>query len=182
MELLQAAGYTFALGPYPDVDESVPADCPAVEAALRIAVRKAAAVADVAREGMVLTADTLVVHEDVPLGKPADEAGARAMLRRLSGAAHEVATGVAIAGPDGAGGVRVESGLAVTQVRFRELNDDEIVAYVESGEPLDKAGAYAIQGGAAGFVASIDGPRDNVIGLPMDLVRDLFARFAGLAG
>ena len=123
---------------------------------------------------LVLGADTIVECEGRCLGKPADAAEARAMLRALSGCTHQVVTGVALV--DAATG-RAEADAAVTDVTFRELTDAEIAAYVESGEPFGKAGAYAVQGLAALFVEGIQGSPSNVIGLPLTLVQDLLRRF-----
>ncbi len=123
---------------------------------------------------LVLGADTIVECEGRCLGKPADAAEARAMLRALSGRTHQVVTGVALV--DAATG-RAEADAAVTDVTFRELTDAEIAAYVESGEPFGKAGAYAIQGLAALFVEAIHGSPSNVIGLPLTLIQDLLRRF-----
>jgi len=182
--LLKAAGIPFEPGPFPDVDERVPRGpggeplAPAATVQL-LAERKALAAVRMAPDRRVLAADTLVFLDGRPLGKPADAAEAAAMLRALSRRTHEVATGAALAGPDGAGGVRMRSGAAVTQVRFRSLGDDEIEAYVRSREPLDKAGAYAVQGGAAGFVEALEGDRDTVIGLSVRLVRELLEAWAG---
>lgn len=182
--LLQAAGIPFETGAFPDVDEHVPSGpggevlAPATTVQL-LAERKAMAAVRLAPDRRVLAADTLVFLEGRPLGKPADAEEAVAMLQALSCRTHEVATGAALAGPDGAGGVRRHSGAAVTQVRFRELGDDEIEAYVRSGEPFDKAGAYAVQGGAAGFVEALEGDRDTVIGLSLRLVHELLEAWDG---
>ncbi len=112
-----------------------------------------------------LGADTIVTVGGDILGKPGDEREARSMLRRLSGRPHEVLTGVALYD-----GRRCAQLCERTAVRFRNLTDREIDAYVSSGEPLDKAGAYAIQGDAAGFVDSLSGSRSNVVGLPVRAV------------
>jgi septum formation protein len=101
------------------------------------------------------------------LAKPLDVPHAREMLRQLSDREHLVITGVCVASADG-----VQTFSDTTRVRFRRLNDVEITAYVATGEPMDKAGAYAIQGGAAGFVSSVDGSLTNVIGLPIERLRD----------
>ncbi|MGK4002968.1 Maf family protein [Sorangium sp. So ce1036] len=125
--------------------------------------------------GAVLVADTAVILDETPLGKPRDEADARAMLRALSGREHQVWTRFAIAG-----GGRIELAAAavpgrdealhaetvMTRVRFRALGDDEVASYAATGEGLDKAGAYAIQGVGAFAVARIDGSYSNVVGLP----------------
>jgi len=122
---------------------------------------------------MVLGADTIVVVDGEILGKPGDDEEARAMLRRLSGRDHEVWTGVALAVRAEGAEPELHSRSCRTLVRFRALTDAEIDAYVASGEPADKAGAYGIQGGAAAFVESIEGDYDNVVGLPLATVRDL---------
>lgn len=175
--MLTDAGYVFELGPFPDVDETPSPGLDPLAAVCELARRKAQAVASAGVDKLVLTADTLVFADGEALGKPRDEAEARAMLARLSGRTHQVATGVGLVGPDGRGGTRVEAEAASTRVRFRTLDPTEIEAYVATGEPLDKAGAYAIQGGAAAFVASIEGSWDTVVGLPLDVVRRLIARF-----
>ena len=110
----------------------------------------------------VLSADTTLDVDGVIVGKPADEAEAAAILKHLSGRAHRVLTAVAIARGD-----TIEHALSISEVRFRVLGDDEIRRYVRSGEPLDKAGAYGIQGHAAIFVASIAGSHSGIVGLPL---------------
>jgi septum formation protein len=114
--------------------------------------------------GLVIGSDTIVVSRGRGLGKPADADAATAMLRRLSGCRHDVFTGVAAIDT-----VRRRSatGSACSRVVFRRLSEDEIRDYVRTGEPMDKAGAYAIQGRAGRFVAGVAGPVDNVIGLPV---------------
>lgn len=168
--LLAAAGVPFERGPAPDVDETPPPGVPAAAVAEALARRKAAVAAARAPQRTVLTADTVVVLDDLALSKPADPADARRMLAALSGREHLVVTGVAVAR-----GPRVESGCDVARVRFRPLRDDEIAAYVATGEPLDKAGAYALQGGAAAFVSRVDGRADTVVGLPVPLALALVA-------
>lgn len=114
----------------------------------------------------VLAADTLVCVENEVLGKPVDEADAARMIRLLSGRSHWVYTGVCLLLPDGT--VREE--VCGTKVCFAELDEDEILRYAASGEPMDKAGAYAVQGRAGAFVRSIHGSPTNVIGLPLETV------------
>lgn len=167
--LLQAAGYRFTVEPT-WTDERVAPGTPPVEAAVELAVRKALA-ARRPHGAWVLAADTLLDLDGEILGKPRDAEDARRILASLGGRDHWVVTGVAVRPPDG----ELRTGLGQTRVRFRDLAPDEIAAYVATGEPLDKAGAYAIQGGAAAFVADVLGPRDNVVGLPMDVVRTLLA-------
>jgi septum formation protein len=121
--------------------------------------------------GAILVADTAVILDDQILGKPRGEAEARAMIRALSGREHEVWTRFAIAGPDGSAGSAAtplpHAETVITRVRFRALQDEEIAGYAATGEGLDKAGAYAIQGVGAFAVARIEGSYSNVMGLPV---------------
>ena len=117
---------------------------------------------------MVLGADTTVTLDNAILGKPEDAADAARMLRLLSGRTHRVVTGVALVTQKGA-----EVAAEVTAVRFLTLSDEEIAEYVATGEPLDKAGAYAIQGRAARWIPRIEGCYFNVMGLPLALVSSL---------
>ena len=128
------------------------------------------------RASVVLAADTVVAIDDAVLGKPVDRDEAREMLQRLSGLEHRVLTGFCVVGPGG----EMEEAVVATRVRFRDLEAAEIEAYLDTGEPFDKAGAYAIQGGAAAFVAAIDGSYTNVVGLPQDEVAEALGRFIRL--
>lgn len=130
----------------------------------RWALRKALSARENSRAntGLIFAADTIVIHRGNGLGKPKDAKEATAMLQLLSGDTHEVITGVAVSARNGH-----SAGAAESRVRFRRLTRREITDYVASGEPYDKAGAYAIQGRAGAFVTSVDGPIDNVIGLPV---------------
>jgi len=165
--LLEEAGIPFRVVEV-DVEEWAPARGDPHEVALENARRKAAATP--AGDGPVLAADTVVACGDVLLGKPRDAAHAREILRSLSGTVHSVVTGVAVRSR---GGVRTRS--VETRVTMREWTNDEIEAYVASGEPEGKAGAYAIQETADRYVTALDGPRDNVVGLPVAAVRELLA-------
>lgn len=163
-----------------DVEERLlPGELPAV-AARRLAERKAAAVGAEAGE-VVLAADTIVALGDEALGKPADAAEAEAMLARLSGREHDVFTGLALLRAG-----RMESSVERTRVRFRSLAPREPAEYVATGEALDKAGAYGIQGRGAALVERIEGDYSNVVGLPVRLLLSLLDRqglrydFAGL--
>ena len=167
--LLEEAGIPFTVQAS-WVDERVAPGTPPAQAAVELAVRKAEAV-PAPPGAWVLAADTLLDLDGEILGKPRDEADARRILARLSGREHWVVTGVALRAPRA--GLR--TGLEQTRVTFRPLSAEEIAAYVATGEPMDKAGAYAVQGGAARFVAEVRGPMDNVVGLPMDLARRLLA-------
>jgi septum formation protein len=173
-ELLHAAGFTFGVDAA-DLDETpregeLPADC-----VRRLAEAKARAVAVRHPDAMVLGADTTVVAGGEMLAKPADAAEAAAMLQRLQGRSHEVLTGVAlVCGP----WARVA--VASTTVWFAPMNAAEIAAYVATGEPMDKAGAYGVQGVASRYVTRLDGSYTNVVGLPVALVHALLAEYPGL--
>jgi septum formation protein len=168
-ELLRRLDLEFAVR-FPDVDESLlPGEDPAA-AAQRLARLKAeAAVEDGA---LVIGCDTLVVHRGRILVKPGNAAGAVEMLEQLQGERHVVYTGVALAAPD-----RVESAVEATRVWFRSLDARECEEYVGTEEPMDKAGAYGIQGFGAAIVERIEGDYFNVMGLPCKLLLDLFRRF-----
>jgi len=168
-ELLAAAGIEFTVRAA-DVDET-PLDNEAPrDYVLRIAEAKARAV-QAADDETVLTADTTVVLGNEIMGKPKDAADAARMLRALAGQRHEVITAICLRRDD-----RVVTDIASTAVWFAPLSDAEISEYVASGEPMDKAGAYAIQGLASKFIDRIEGSYSNVVGLPMSLVyRDLKA-------
>jgi septum formation protein len=156
------------------VDESLLEGEDGAVAAERLARLKASAVEETG--GLpVLGADTVVLCDGAILGKPVSPGDAVRMLRSLSGRTHEVVTGVALALGD-----KLSSGLERTTVRFGALTEAQIAWYVDTGEPLDKAGAYHIDGGAAAFIESLSGSPSNVAGLPLRLVLDL-AREAGLA-
>lgn len=161
--MLRAAGIVFdvLVG---DVDESRLDDEPPAVYVARLAEAKARAVAGRVPGRTVLGADTVVVAGDRVLGKPADAADASRMLETLSGRTHLVLTGVCVVAP-GRQAVQVAS----TAVEFRSLDPAEIRWYVASGEPMDKAGAYAIQGLASRFVTRIEGSYSNVVGLPVEL-------------
>lgn len=171
-ELLALLGLDFEVRP-PDVDESrLPGEEPHAYVE-RLARAKAAAVA--APDAVALGGDTVVVHHGMVLGKPAHPAEARTMLRRLSGDDHQVVSGVAVAVSEG-GRLMVESMVVSALVRFATMTDTEIDSYVGSGEPLDKAGAYAIQERGGVFVESIEGHPSTVVGLPLPAARRLLAR------
>jgi septum formation protein len=163
-ELLRLVGIEHTVIPA-DIDEDYPpGEAPAVYAE-RLAREKAGAI-DRA-DAVVIGSDTIVVVDGDVLGKPRDREQAVAMLRRLSGRAHVVMTGVAVAWRG-----RMSSGVEEVSVTFRALSDDEIRRYVETGEPMDKAGAYGIQGFGATIVDRVDGDYFAVMGLPLNrLVR-----------
>jgi len=164
-ELLRAAGIDFDVEPA-NVDETLNSGETAREYVARLAEAKARAVHARDGERTVLAADTVVVVDSEILGKPLDETDARRMLRLLSGRSHDVLTAVSIFHPGEIVDTRVDS----TRVEFDPLSDADIDWYVTTGEPLDKAGAYAVQGLASRFVPRIDGSYSNVVGLPIALV------------
>lgn len=164
-QLLAAAGLTF------EVIESGVAEVrlegeAANDYALRMATEKVRAVSIQAPDAIVVGADTIVVCDGEILEKPASPADARRMLRMLSDNTHVVITAFAIART----GSILHREPVESRVTFRTLTDSEISEYLETGEPFDKAGAYGIQGLGGGFIASVEGSRDNVMGLPTDRV------------
>ena len=160
-ELLTLVGLAHEVRPA-DVDETPHADEQPVPHAERLARAKAETLAARERDAVVVAADTIVVIDDLILGKPGDAAEARTMLRRLAGRTHTVFTAVAVA-RDG----RTVSGVEEVRVTFRALDDAEIAAYVATGEPMDKAGSYGIQGFGATIVERIEGDYFAVMGLPL---------------
>lgn len=168
-ELLGRLGVAFAVRPV-DLDETQRPGEPPGDYVLRLAVEKAAAVA---RAGeLVLAADTTVVLDEETLGKPADPADARATLARLAGRDHVVLTGVALVEP---GAERRSAAVVTSGVTMAAMSEEEIGWYVATGEPLDRAGSYSIQGLGSLFVEAVDGNYSNVVGLPVPAVYRLFA-------
>lgn len=157
-----------------DVDESVLDNENPADYVQRLAQTKAEAVAARIERGIVLGADTTVVLDNEIIGKPTDLADARGMLEKLSGCWHEVLTGVALVSKT-ENNQTSKIAFEQTRVRFAELSKIEIEHLIEFGEPLDKAGAYAVQGAAALFIERIEGDYWNVVGLPIQLVYRLFS-------
>lgn len=170
-ELLSRAGYAFEVI-VSAVDETLPQGATPGEAVETLARRKAKAVSDRSPGAVVLGCDTVVALGGRILGKPADEAEAKTMLRRLSGCTHTVYSGVCVT--DGA---RETVFHTATDVTFYPLSDDTIAAYVATGEPMDKAGAYGIQGLGCVLVARIAGDYSNVVGLPLSESARVLASF-----
>lgn len=166
-ELLAAAGFKFDVEP-PDVDERRLSGETPEQYVERMACLKARTIGDRHPEQPVLGADTVVVIDGDVLGKPVTPDDAAAMLRRLSGRAHQVLTGVAVAWQG-----RLSSAVEATTVWMEPISVGDLAEYVSSGEPLDKAGAYAIQGLASRFVSRIEGSYANVVGLPVAKVAAL---------
>ena len=173
-ELLAAAGFAFEVLAI-DVDEAPMAGEDPKAYVVRLAIDKASRVAALRPGEVVLGADTTVVVDGRILGKPADAAEAGEMLRLLRGRMHEVHTGVAIVDASG-----VRSAADTTRVWFDAMTDEDISAYVASGEPVDRAGAYAIQGLASRFIPRIEGSYTNVVGLPVALVSGILKAGAAI--
>lgn len=178
-QLLEAAGFSLTIVPA-DIDETRHEGETPSHLVERLACQKAEAtrlaLTGKASDNVLLAADTIVWTEDGDvLGKPADEKAACAMLRELSGRAHHVSTGVCLMQLDhAANAVATRSFVETTRVSFFDLTDEEIRAYVASGEPMDKAGAYGIQGKGRLLVSGIEGDWANVVGLPVArVVREL---------
>jgi nucleoside triphosphate pyrophosphatase len=169
-QILETLGLAFEVTTT-DLDESRRPDEPPAAYVERLARAKAESQAG---QGLiVIGADTTVVHDGRVLGKPSHPEEARSMLRRLQGAEHEVFTGMAVASWDN--GVQVRSLVDVTTVRMVTMTDDEIADYVDTGEPMDKAGSYALQGVGGVFVESVSGSPFTVIGLPVHLLPRLMS-------
>ena len=169
-EILRSVGWEFETKPV-EIDETLSAGEAAVAYVERLAREKAEAAMRLVPDGLVLGADTTVVVDKDVMGKPCDEADARQMLGRLSGRWHTVLTGVALI--TGGESYRCVVAHEATRVRFASISDDEISWYLSTGEPMGKAGAYAIQGRAALFIEKIEGDYWNVVGLPMRLVYNM---------
>jgi len=173
-ELLIQAGIAFTVQPS-DIDESHrPGESP-IAFTQRLAREKAEAIFAKHPQATVLGADTIVVCNEEILGKPADAQDAARMLQMLSGRVHQVITGVALISPYG-----IQTQTDTTTVAMRKISEEEIKIYIATGEPMDKAGAYAIQGGAAPFITHIEGDYTNVVGLPVKLVQQMLSRLAGV--
>lgn len=169
-EILQAVGWPFTQTAA-NIDETRREAEDAIAYVKRLAQTKAETVASQIGEGLVLGADTVVVVEGEILGQPGGDDSARRMLELLNGKWHEVLTGVALVRASAAQRTLVEHEL--TRVRFCEMSADEIEWYVSTGEPKDKAGAYAIQGHGGIFIREIEGDYFNIVGLPIRLVYEM---------
>jgi septum formation protein len=181
-ELLREAGIPSEVDPAHIAEDQAPGEAPLVYA-LRLAEEKARAVATRHPGCYVLGADTIVVVDSEVLGKPVDAADAARMLRKLSGRGHEVTTAVSLVSPslvtprlaasEGGAPAKADTRSCTTKVFFREIAEEEIQKYVAGGEPMDKAGAYAIQGGAAQWADRMEGEYSNVVGLPLQLIAEM---------
>ena len=171
-ELLHRLFDEFAVCPA-DIDETMNPNLTPKDAVAELSARKAQAIAQENPDAMVIAADTIVVCGTI-FGKPTDEADAARMLRELSGRAHQVMTAVTVQC-----GAAVQTEVLVTQVHFRPLREKEIAAYIRSGEPMDKAGAYGIQGRGALFIERIEGDYYGVMGLPVCLLHEMLEQLSG---
>lgn len=177
---LHQLGYHFEVVTPATEEKACPGES-ATEYVLRNAAEKARDVAGrVAADAVVVAADTVVVLRGRIMEKPESEAAAREMLRALSGQTHQVITGLCVQGPGQAGPATVRTLAVSTDVEFKKLVDDEIEAYIRSGEPMDKAGAYAIQGRAAYMIRRIRGSYTNVVGLPLTELEEILAEDFGV--
>jgi septum formation protein len=184
-ELLRNAGIAFETCPANIQESPLPGELPQAHAE-RLAREKAQAVSIQHPHDFILGADTIVVIENEILGKPREEQDAARMLQLLSGRTHQVITGVCLLGP----GLRTENRepgtdfkdirSELTNVTMAELTAEDIHAYIATGEPMDKAGAYAIQGVASRWISRIDGDYFNVVGLPIALVYRMLEEHGGM--
>ena len=170
-ELLGMLGIPFTIR-VADIDETMDPACSPYQEVARVGCAKAKAVPH-QPDDVVIAADTIVVCDDKVLGKPKDTQDAFAMLRQLSGRTHQVMTGLTVLRGD-----VCQIHTEVTDVTFRQLSDKEILSYIQTGDPMDKAGSYAIQGGAALFVERINGDYYNVIGLPVCRLNQILRQIA----
>lgn len=172
-ELLNQIGLKFITDPS-DIDETMPTISDFGNLVAKLALKKALAVGEKYENGIILGADTIVVLENEIFGKPADRNCAREMLSRLSGRWHSVFTGVALVDAATSQGINQ---FEESQVKFKSLTDFEIQHYIDSGEPMDKAGAYGIQGKGALFVEKICGDYYNIVGLPLFRLNNMLKSF-----
>ncbi len=172
-DLLRQLGLSFAVHPVAIDETPISGETPA-DYVRRLASEKAAAGFEAvgAPDALVLGSDTTVVLDGQILGKPSDPTAAMAMLGALSGRTHQVMTGIALASAEA-----TETVVSIADVTFRHLGKNEIQAYCETGEPMDKAGGYGIQGRGGAFVTSITGSYSAVVGLPLDRTAVLLERF-----
>ena len=170
-ELLEFFGFDFKVIPS-GADENLQENIDACEAVKELSKRKAESVFAENKDAVVLGCDTVVSLDGAILGKPSDEEDARKMLRILSGRTHQVFSGVTIMDKD-----KTETFAVCSEVQFYELSDEDIDSYIKTGEPMDKAGAYGIQGLGGALVRKIDGDYYNIVGLPISKTIKVLAGF-----
>lgn len=171
-ELLHQVGVPFKII-IPDIAEEKCNNLPPYEMVIQLSLEKALAVSDRLEEGIIIAADTVVLYRGATIGKPVNQKEALQTLRLLSGNQHLVLTGLTVL--DAASG-KYENRTSTTKVWMTSLTETELDAYVATGEPLDKAGAYGIQGKAALFVDKIEGCYFNVVGLPLNLLYNMLKK------
>ncbi|HHT9111715.1 MAG: septum formation protein Maf [Planctomycetes bacterium] len=171
--LLKSLGYHFDIIPH-DIEECIHGNVLPTELVLNLAFLKASDVARRVCDAVIVSADTIIVHEKGILGKPKDVSDAKRILSILSNSEHDVISGVCVmASPSRKKMLRIER----THIKMKSIKDEEIDRYILTGEPMDKAGAYAIQGEGGKFIEKIDGSYSNAVGLPLELLQEMLNHF-----
>ena len=171
--LLKSLGYLFDIIPH-DIEECIQGNVLPAELVQNLAFLKASDVARRVCDAVIVSADTIIVHEKSILGKPKDVSDARRILSILSNSEHDVISGVCVmASPSRKKMLRIER----THIKMKYIKDEEIDRYILTGEPMDKAGAYAIQGEGRKFIEKIDGSYSNAVGLPLELLQEMLNHF-----
>jgi len=171
--LLKSLGYHFDIIPH-DIEERIHDNVSPAELVQSLAFLKASDVAGRVCDAVIVSADTIIVHEKSILGKPKDVSDARRILSILSNSEHDVISGVCVmASPSRKKMLRIER----THIKMKYIKDEEIDRYILTGEPMDKAGAYAIQGEGRKFIEKIDGSYSNAVGLPLELLQEMLNHF-----
>lgn len=173
IDLLKILGYHFDIIPH-SIEECLPADVLPSELVQNLAFLKANDVAGRVENAIIISADTIVVHNKSILGKPRDSYDARRILSLLSNSEHDIISGVCIIDvPSKKKLLRIDR----THIKMRYIGEEEIEMYVRSGEPMDKAGAYAVQGEGKKFIEKIEGSYSNAVGLPLETVQEMLNNF-----
>lgn len=171
--LLKSLGYHFDIVPH-DIEECILGDVLPMELVRNLAFLKATDVARRVSNAIIISADTVIVHKKSILGKPKDVSDARRILSMLSDSEHDVISGVCVMEmPSRKKMLRIER----THIKMKNIKDEEIGRYILTGEPMDKAGAYAIQGEGGKFIEKIDGSYSNAVGLPLELLQEMLSHF-----
>ena len=171
--LLKSLGYHFDIVPH-DIEECILGDVLPMELVQNLAFLKATDVARRVSNAIIISADTVIVHKKSILGKPKDVSDAKRILSMLSDSEHDVISGVCVMEmPSRKKMLRIER----THIKMKNIKDEEIDRYILTGEPMDKAGAYAIQGEGGKFIEKIDGSYSNAVGLPLELLQEMLSHF-----
>ena len=171
--LLKSLGYHFDIVPH-DIEECIPGNVLPMELVQNLAFLKAADVARRVSNAIIISADTVIVHKKSILGKPKDVSDAKRILSILSDSEHDIISGVCVMEmPSRKKMLRIER----THIKMKSVKDEEIDRYILTGEPMDKAGAYAIQGEGRKFIEKIDGSYSNAVGLPLELLQEMLNHF-----